>query len=290
MIHNLDPLLARYDPVSAGEYENALKEIVQELALLGLWRSKFFEHAAFYGGTALRLFHGLRRFSEDLDFSLLAPAPDFRLDPYLGAVAEELRAFGFSFSVETKQKAAVTAIESAFIKGDTRVNLLRIGLPDWLARRVPRLQQVRVKLEIDTNPPPAAETEARTRLIPIPHQVRLYDPPSLLAGKLHAVLCRAWKNRVKGRDWYDLVWYAGRGIRPNLPHLAARMVQTGHWPTGQPMGISDLSRLLSSRIGEVDFAAAADDVRPFLADTGELSLWSPEFFTEVAARCAGEPV
>ena len=286
MLHNLDPLLARYTLQTAGDYENALKEIVQELALVGLWRAKFFEHAAFYGGTALRLFHGLRRFSEDLDFSLLAPQLDFRLGPPLGAVRDELLAYGFRFSVETKTKAVLTAIESAFIKGDTRVNLLHIGLPDWLAARIPALQQVRVKLEIDTQPPPAAETEVCTLFMPIPHQVRLYDLPSLMAGKLHAVLCRKWQNRVKGRDWYDLVWYAGRRIHPHLPHLAARMAQTGHWPEGKVMSSADLHTLLEKRIAEVDFAAAADDVRPFLKDPAELALWSAAFFREVAGKVA----
>lgn len=288
MKHNLDPLLAGYSLETAADYENALKEIVQELALLGLWRSKFFEHAAFYGGTALRIFHGLRRFSEDLDFSLLTPQADYRLEPHLGAVRDELRAYGFQFAVESKTKAVLTPIESAFIKGDTRVNLLHIGLPDWLAARFPRLQQVRVKLEIDTAPPPAADTTVLTRLMPIPHQVRLYDLPSLMAGKLHAVLCRKWQNRVKGRDWYDLVWYAGRGIQPNLPHLAARMAQTGHWVSDQPMTPADLHTLLETRIAEVDFTAAAADVRPFLSDQAEVQLWSQDFFRSVAGTVCGQ--
>ncbi len=188
--------------------------------------------------------------------------------------------------METKTKAVLTAIESAFIKGDTRVNLLHIGLPDWLAARIPALQQVRVKLEIDTQPPPAAETEVCTLFMPIPHQVRLYDLPSLMAGKLHAVLCRKWQNRVKGRDWYDLVWYAGRRIHPHLLHLAARMAQTGHWPEGKVMSSADLHTLLEKRIAEVDFAAAADDVRPFLKDPAELALWSAAFFREVAGKVA----
>lgn len=287
MKHNLDPLLARYPLQTAADYENALKEIVQELALLGLWRSRFFEHAAFYGGTALRIFHGLRRFSEDLDFTLLEPQPAFRLEPHLGAVRDELLAYGFQFSVESKVKAKVTAIESAFIKGDTRVNLLQIGLPDWLAARIPKLQQVRVKLEMDTQPPAGAETDVLTQLMPVPHQVRIYDLPSLMAGKLHAVLCRNWKNRVKGRDWYDLVWYAGRGVKPNLNHLRGRMEQTGHWPAGSNMEPADLRSLLDARISEVDFQEAAADVRPFLTDVTELSLWGQTFFREVAQRVVG---
>ncbi len=288
MKHSLDPLLARYPLQATEDYEHALKEIVQELALLGLWRSKFFEHAAFYGGTVLRIFHGLRRFSEDLDFSLLAPRDEFRLTPHLGAVRDELLSFGFHFSVEEKTKAVTAAIESAFIKGDTRINLLHIGLPDWLAQRIPALQQVRVKLELDTQPPSGAETEVRTLLMPIPHQVRLYDLPSLMSGKLHAVLCRKWQNRVKGRDWYDLVWYAGRNIHPNLPHLAARMTQTGHWTAGEVLNVTALRRLLLDRIAEVDFAAAADDVRPFITDAAELRLWSRDFFRDVAQRVTAQ--
>lgn len=284
MQYNLDPLLSRYRPVTAGDYENALKEIVQELALLGLWRSKFFEHAAFYGGTALRIFHGLQRFSEDLDFSLMEARPAFRLDPHLSAVRDELEAFGFHFEVEPKTKSAPGAIESAFIKGGTRVNLLHIGLPAWLGERIPRLQCVRVKLEIDTDPPPLAAYDVQTKLLPIPHQVRLYDLPSLMAGKLHAVLCRKWKNRVKGRDWYDLIWYAARNVPCHLPHLEARMIQTGHMKDGRNLTPSHLKELLEDRIAAVDFTAAAADVRPFLADASELDLWSADFFREIAAR------
>jgi len=285
--HSIDSLLARYSPVTLADHENALKEIVQELALLGLWRSRFYEKAAFYGGTALRIFHQLPRFSEDLDFSLLTPDESFRLDSHLAAIEEELTAFGFEFAVETKTKTVDTAIESAFIKGGTHVNLLRIGAPAHLSEKLPRLQQVKVKLEIDTQPPPLAEFEVRTQLLPIPFQVRLYDLPCLMAGKLHAVLCRGWIGRVKGRDWYDLVWYAARGVRCHLPHLTARMRQTGHHPDDTVLDAPALQKLLEARIAAVDFAAARDDVRPFIRDASELTLWSKDFFREIAQRvCA----
>jgi predicted nucleotidyltransferase component of viral defense system len=277
----LRDMLDAYQPTTPTDYQNAAREVVQEIALLGLWRGGFFEHAAFYGGTALRIFHGLRRFSEDLDFTLLDPGNSARLDLYLPAVAMELESWGFTFEAEAKSGGGVSGIESAFLKGSTQLNLLHIGAPAELARRLPQNQKLRIKLEMDLEPPPLAGTEVRTQLLPSPYQVRLYDLPSLFAGKLHAVLCRAWKSRVKGRDFYDLVWYAGRKIRPNLEHLDARMRQSGHWD-GEVISNAILERLLRERFAEIDFRQAADDVRVFLPDPRELDLWSREFFDGLA--------
>ena len=274
---SLKTLLDGYRPQTPADYQAATREIVQEIALLGLWRGAFFEHAAFYGGTALRIFHGLRRYSEDLDFTLLTGTEALRLERHLAGVAAELAAWGFSFEVERKSAGDRTGIESAFIKGGTQINLLHIGAPSELARRLPGTQKIQIKLELDLRPPPGATTEWRTRLLPSPYQARLYDLPSLFAGKLHAVLCRGWKSRVKGRDFHDFVWYVSRGIRPNLPHLAARMRQSGHW-TGDDPTPSGLRDLLRRRIVTVDFKRAAEDVVPFLHDPREVELWSAEFF------------
>jgi hypothetical protein len=280
----LRSLIARYQPSTSRDWENALREIIQELALLGLWRSKFYEHAAFYGGTALRIFHGLPRFSEDFDFSLLKPSPDFDFKPHLAAVRAELTAFGFSFEVAPRAKRMETAIESAFIKGETRVNLLQIGAPESLRSYFPSSQKLSVRLEIDTDPPTGAEDEVRTQLVPIPYQVRLYTLPCLFAGKLHAILCRNWKSRVKGRDFYDLVWYVGRDTPVALSHLRQRMEQTGHWEPSVPFDLAQLKRLLRKRFEDVDFAQAKGDVRPFIRDADEIALWSREFFDGLADR------
>ncbi len=283
----LQALLARYEPHTLADYENALKEVIQELALLGLWRAKFYEHAAFYGGTALRIFHGLPRFSEDMDFSLLAPAEGFGLEPYLEAIRRELASFGFSFRVERRSKRVSTAVESAFIKGGTRVNLAHVGMPDFLQERLPRPQQVRIRLDVDTDPPPLARYEVLTLLTPIPFQVRLFALPGLFAGKLHAILCRDWKARVKGRDFYDFVWYRGRGIRCDVGHLQARMEQTGHWQAGTDLDVAHLRRLLARRFEQVDFDQARSDVRPFIRDDAELALWDRTFFQALAAQVEG---
>lgn len=279
----LKDMLAAYQPKSPVDYQNATREIVQEIALLGLWRGGFFEHAAFYGGTALRIFHGLRRFSEDLDFTLVELGDETRLERYLSGVATELESWGFTFEAEAKSGGQTTGIESAFLKGNTQLNLLRIGAPADLARRLPRNQQLRIKLEMDIEPPTHATTEVRTQLLPSPYQVKLYDLPSLFAGKLHAVLCRGWKNRVKGRDFYDFVWYVGRNIAPNLAHLEARMRQSGHWNGGE-ITRQVLVDLLRERFAAVDFKSAAEEVRVFLPDPRELELWSREFFDGLAVR------
>ena len=283
----LQVLLDRYEPRTPADYENALKEIVQELALLGLWRAKFYEHAAFYGGTALRIFHGLPRFSEDMDFSLLAPDEEFDLDPYLEAIRRELASFGFSFRVERRSKRVSTAITSAFIKDGTRVNLAHVGMPDYLQERLPRLQQIRIRLDLDTDPPPLTRYDVLTLLTPIPFQVRLFDLPCLFAGKLHALLCRDWKMRVKGRDFYDFVWYLGRRIRCDVRHLQARMEQTGHWQAGEDLDVARLRRLLTRRFEQVDFDQARNDVRPFIRDDAELDLWDRPFFQSLAGRVDG---
>ena len=281
----LHDMVTAYKPVTPGDYQNAAREVVQEIALIGLWRGGFFEQAAFYGGTALRIFHGLPRYSEDLDFTRLAEDSGIRLDSYLPGIATELAGWGFTFDAVSKSEGGRSGIESAFLKGNTQMNLLQIGAPSDLATRLPRNQKIQIKLELDLNPPPFATTEVRTQLLPTPYQVRLYDPGSLFAGKLHAVLCRAWKSRVKGRDFYDLVWYVARRIPPNIAHLEARMRQSGHWGN-ESLTPQRLRDLLKERFQVVNIRNAVEEVRVFLKDPRELDLWSRDFFQSLTDRIA----
>jgi hypothetical protein len=277
-------MLAKYEPRSVDDSVRALREIIQEVALLGLWRAKFFEHAAFYGGTALRILYGLDRFSEDLDFSLLAPSPDFNLARYTASLEEELLAFGFNVRVEMVDKAVESAVQSAFLKANTRNELLVIEAGEELTGQVAAGQVLKVKIEVDTDPPPGFTTLTRYLLQPIPFAVRSYSLPDLFAGKMHAVLFRKWKNRVKGRDWYDLVWYAANHPQLNLGHLEQRMRQTGHWSGEPSLAPATFTDILYDAIDRLDVNQARKDVAPFVKDQQMLALWSHDFFRDVAGR------
>ena len=277
-------MLAKYECKSTDDYVNALREILQEVALLGLWRSKFFEKAAFYGGTALRILYGLDRFSEDLDFSLLEPMTDFELKRYSSALEKELAAFGFEVRVEGKNKSVETAVQSAFLKANTAKQLLVIQTREEIVRQIPPGQIVMIKLEIDTDPPGGFKTENKYLLQPIPFSVRSYTLPDLFAGKMHALLCRRWKNRVKGRDWYDLVWYCTHHPELHLSHLEERMRQSGHWTREEPLGASSLHGLVVETIENLDVDQARGEVLPFVREPIALEVWSREFFIDVVQR------
>ncbi len=279
-------MLEKYDRRSVDDHVNALREIFQEIALCGLWRGKFFEKAAFYGGTALRVLYGLPRFSEDMDFSLLAPDPGFDLTPYCAMMGKELRAWGFSTRVVKKEKSAQSAVESAFLKANTAEQLLLIEAGEEIAGAIHRGQNLRIKVEVDTDPPPGFTTEAKFLLLPVPFSVRVYDLPSLFAGKMHALLCRGWKTRVKGRDWYDLIWYVSRGTQLDLAHLEARMRQSGHYEGSAPLDEGTYRRLLAERVDRLDVARARADVERFLVDPSSVEIWSREFFHAVGEKIA----
>jgi predicted nucleotidyltransferase component of viral defense system len=277
-------MLEKYPLESRGDYENALREIFQELALLGLWRGKFFEHAAFYGGTALRILYGMYRYSEDLDFSLLKPVDGFDFSPFCRCIENELQSWGFPVSVELKKKTAETAIESAFLKAGTLQQMITVNAPSEITGSAHRNQILRIKVEIDTEPPGGFETETRFLTAPIPFSVRVYKEEFLFAGKMHALLFRNWKNRIKGRDWYDWVWYAARGTKLNLAHLEVRMRESGSWSGGAALTDDRLRMLLRDKIESLDVEHAKNDVVHFLRDKDSIAVWSKAFFTQMAEQ------
>lgn len=277
-------MLAMYQIRTVGDSLRALREVMQEIALLGLWRSKFFEKAAFYGGTALRVLYGLDRFSEDLDFSLLKKGDVFDLADYSESLKRELASFGFAVEIESRKKQTQTAVQSAFLKADTRTQMITVEFERGLVQQVPRNQVLKIKLEVDTDPPPGFSTEVRYLLRPVPFAVRTFSLPDLFAGKMHAVLCREWKSRVKGRDWYDLVWFAAHHPELHLSHLEQRMRQTGHWEGPVPLTEAELRKLIALRIDRVDIGEIRREVEPFVKDPAALTIWSKEFFLDVASR------
>ncbi|MBQ9623805.1 MAG: nucleotidyl transferase AbiEii/AbiGii toxin family protein [Treponema sp.] len=274
-------MIEKYGCKNTAEYKNALKEVIQEVALCGLSRGGFFNKAAFYGGTALRIFYGLDRFSEDMDFSLLSKDETFEIDSYFSYLREELLANGFELSVERKEKSSESDVQSAFIKGGTLTHLLKIMPANEKVLGVTDTELIKIKFEIDTNPPEGAKFETKYALLPIPYLVQMYDEGSLFAGKIHAVLCRAWKNRVKGRDFYDYLWYLARGTQPNLFHLQKRLEQSGKWNVDEKLTSQKLKELLCERFALVDFEIAKQDVLPFIGDSTKLALWGKDFFCSV---------
>lgn len=276
----LEQMLQQYDAVTTYEKKNAIKEIMQEIVLCGLSRAGFFKQAAFYGGTALRIFYGLDRFSEDLDFSLIAEDLKFDLSAYFPILEKEVKAFGLNVTIIEKEKTKDSNIRSAFLKGNTREHLL-LFFENEADKGVTGNKLIKIKFEVDVNPPKYASFEHKYRLLPSPYEIRLYDAPSLFAGKLHAVICRAWKNRVKGRDLYDYVFYLSHGISVNLQHLRERLIQSGFITNEIECTLNDVKQMLCTRFDEIDFEQAKKDVEPFVKDTVSLNIWCADFFKQI---------
>ena len=281
----IESMLVKYSINDSGDFHRAIREIMQEIALAGLYRSGFFEKAAFYGGTALRVFHGIDRFSEDLDFSLLSDNHDFLLDPYFAAIVKEFSALGIEVQIETKNKTRMTAVQSAFLKSNTHVHdltLKGIELKKWTTSK-----PVKIRFEVDTLPPGSFDTEELLLLQPFSFYVKCFRLQDLFAGKLHALLYRGWKNRVKGRDWYDFEWYVRHAHPVSLKHFLARAQQTGAFDDVETLTIEMLRQALHKRVDEVDFQQAKADVKPFLSNVDGLEIWSDDYFHQLVNKVAG---
>ena len=280
----LSQMLSKYQINNIEDKKNAIKEIVQEIVLCGLSRGGFFKEAAFYGGTALRIFYGLDRFSEDLDFSLITQNSDFDLTKYFQYIENETKSLGLNFNVTEKIKSVDSNIKSAFLKGNTKEHILSFYEDSEDSKFINKEESIRIKFEVDINPPTGATYETKFGLLPSPYQVRLYDLKSLFAGKIHACLCRNWKSRVKGRDFYDYIFFLSIGARVNLENLKAKLVQSKFINEDYDLTIDNLKALLNERFENLDIEQAKQDVLPFIKDKTKLDLWSKEFFIEITKK------
>ncbi|MFN9710222.1 MAG: nucleotidyl transferase AbiEii/AbiGii toxin family protein [Bacteroidota bacterium] len=271
-----------YAPKNHEDIHLALREIMQEIALAGLYRSGFFEKAAFYGGTALRILHGLDRFSEDLDFSLLKPDPSFQISDYLGAVIDEFASLGLTVTINRKQKSFNTKVESAFLKTDTVWNelILEKIIPSF---QIQRPVHLKIKIEVDTIPPPDFVTEEKLLLKPFSFYVKCYTLSDLFAGKMHALLFRKWKQRVKGRDWYDMEWYIRKGVPLHLKHLQSRAIDSKDWAK-QSFSEKDFKKLLEHKIQTISISSIMEDVRRFIKDDTGIAIWSDSYFLDLIGK------
>jgi predicted nucleotidyltransferase component of viral defense system len=274
--------IEEYNPQNEEEILSALREIMQEIALAGLSRTDFFEKAAFYGGTALRIFYGLDRYSEDLDFSLLRPDPDFSIEPYLKPIQDEFNSLGLNVSIKTKKKTKQTAIDSAFLKAETIWK--EIVLEDIIKEIGLRSNKtLKIKIEVDRQPPLDFKTEGKLLLRPFSFYVKCFTKRSLFAGKMHALLFRQWKNRIKGRDWYDLEWYIKKGIPLDVNHFLARAKDSNNWQDDS-ISSEQIIELLDTKINAVSFSSIKEDVVRFIKNDEALNIWSPQYFKDLISK------
>lgn len=259
-----EQMLSKYDEAD----RKANFEVMQQIALAGLYRAGFFEHAAFYGGTCLRIFHRLKRFSEDMDFSLLAEDPNFDFEQFFPAIIREFEIAGRSIEITKKDKRNFGKVESAFLKDTTDVYSLTFR----------HEKSLKIKIEVDTAPPLLFKTEQKLLMMPYSFMTRCFSLPDLFAGKMHALLFRDWKNRVKGRDWYDFEWYVRQGIKLSWTHLHERILQFN----GEDLTREQFTTLLEAKLKTTNIKMVKADVEPFIIHPHELDIWSNDYFLQIA--------
>jgi predicted nucleotidyltransferase component of viral defense system len=263
-----DSMLQGYPMDTAQQKRNAIFEVNQQVILAGLYNGGFFDEAAFYGGTCLRIFHGLQRFSEDMDFSLLAPSENFDFTKYFQPIKDMFEIVGRRVEITKKDKRHFGKVESAFLKDNTDVYDISFQTE----------RSIRIKIEVDTNPPLKFNTEQKLLLLPESFMTKCFTLPDLFAGKMHALVFRAWKNRVKGRDWYDFEWYVKHRIPLDFYHLSERILQFN----GKSVTRDEFMDLLRQRLGSADINMVKADVMPFIRKPKELDIWSNEYFLQLA--------
>lgn len=264
-----DEMVAELNPQTPAEKTNVQHEVMQQIALSGLQRGGFFDHAAFYGGTCLRIFHGLRRFSEDMDFTLTEKNPEIHLEDYFPQIIEAFKLTGREVEIKKREKKTFGRVESAFLKDNTDVYDIAFRTE----------KSVKVKIELDTDPPLGFETEQKILFKPFSFMVRCVTLPDLFAGKMHALLYRNWKTRVKGRDWYDFEWYVGNKIPLDFVHLQKRIREFN----GVDLSKDDFISLLKERLTTTNIDLVKQDVLRFLqTESQTLDIWSNDYFLQLA--------
>ena len=273
-----------YKPKTLNENKAALREILQSIVLIGLSRADFFKRASFYGGTALRIFYGLNRYSEDLDFTLNESNNNFSLEPYIDSIKNVALSYGIDLDISIKKKEIKSPIESAFAKLNTYQTFINLKLNDELSRLLNKDENIKVKFEIDCNPALGFNVESKWLDIPEYANVIVLDESSLFAGKLHAILCRNYKNTVKGRDYYDFLFYIKKRIKPNLIYLKNKLIESKVIKENDIFDINVLKQMLRERFEKVDFNQVKNDAERFVLNNENLNFYSKELYIEMINR------
>lgn len=261
-------MLSAYDRTTEQQKRNAIFEVNQQIILAGLYNGGFFNEAAFYGGTCLRIFHGLQRFSEDMDFSLLAPNEDFDFTKYFQPIIDQFALVDRNVEIKKKDKKNFGKEESAFLKDNTDVYNITFQTE----------KSIKIKIEVDTQPPMSFHTEQKLLLLPESFMTRCFTLPCLYAGKMHALVYRAWKNRVKGRDWYDFEWYVRHNVPLNFTHLHERALQFNN----EDITKESFLEKLNEHLATTDINQVKADLLPFIRNPKEMAIWSNDYFLQLA--------
>ena len=261
-------MLSQYDLSTMQKRRNGIFEVNQQIVLAGLYHGGFFNHAAFYGGTCLRIFHGLQRFSEDMDFSLLKPDDNFDFKNFFQPIIDQFVIVGREVEITKKDKKSFGKVESAFLKDTTYVYDISFRTE----------KSIKIKIEVDTQPPLEFSTEHKLLLQPYSFMTRCFTLPCLFAGKMHALVFRSWKNRVKGRDWYDFEWYVRNRVPLNFKHLQERIRQFN----GLIVNQDEFLTMLKDKLATTNINQVKQDVMPFLKNPNELNIWSNDYFLQLS--------
>ena len=280
----IEEIIKTYNPETINDNKAILREIVQSIVLVGLSRTDFFKKASFYGGTALRIFYDLNRYSEDLDFTLNNVDKNFSIAPFIESIKNVALSYGLELEISIKQKQISTPVESAFAKINTYQTFINLKMNSELTKLLHKDEVIKVKFEIDCEPALGFTTENKWIDMPEFAPVIVLDEASLFAGKLHAILCRNYKNTVKGRDYYDFLFYVRRGISPNLNYLRNKLINTGKINEKDTFNIEVLKEMLIKRFEQVDFEQVKNDTERFIINNEDLSTYSKDLFVQMAKK------
>lgn len=277
----IEEIIKSYNPKSLDETKLIVRELVQQIALIGLSRSNFFNYASFYGGTALRIFYGLNRYSEDLDFTLNEVNPNFVIEPFMEEIKEVALSYGLKLEIITKSKRIDTPIESAFAKLNTYQTFISLHLNEQVISSLHKDELIKIKFEIDCNPALGFNIENKWLDVPEFANVAILDLESLFSGKIHAILCRNYKNTVKGRDYYDFMFYINKRIKPNMEYLKNKLIESNLLNKDDKFDLDVLKDMLKRRMNEVNFKQVKEDAARFIFTNEDLSFYSKELFLQM---------
>ena len=211
-----------------------------------------------------------------MDFSLIKKDDTIHIENFFQPIVDEFKAIGMPVEIVKKDKKTFGRVESAFLKENTETYDITFQTRKTL----------KVKIELDTNPPLHFSTEQKLLFEPYSFSVNCFVLPDLFAGKMHALVYRAWRRRIKGRDWYDFEWYVRHRVPLDFRHLRERIQEFNGCDISKEMFL----RQLREKLGNTDINLVKQDVLPYVDDAHELDIWSNDYFLHIADMVEFAPI